>query len=132
MIFSTNNIEKISYIFFGIITTFINITIFFLCLKILNLNYMLSNLLAFIISVFFSFISNRIWVFKSVGSCINQFIKFFLMRVFSGVIDMILILIFLEYLNQDELFSKILVNLTIILINYIFSKYLIFNKGETI
>ncbi len=117
MIFSTNNIEKISYIFFGIITTFINITIFFLCLKILNLNYMLSNLLAFIISVFFSFISNRIWVFKSVGSCINQFIKFFLMRVFSGVIDMILILIFLEYLNQDELFSKILVNLTIILIN---------------
>ena len=56
-----NNKEIILYILFGVLTTFVNITTFLLFETLLN--YKVANIIAFIISIFFAYITNKLYVF---------------------------------------------------------------------
>ena len=134
----TNNVswynkyrEVISYLFFGGCTTLINIVSFFL-LRLINCPLFISNLFAWIISVFFAFITNKIFVFESKDKNKNKVIfeclSFFFFRVVSLVFDMGCMYLLINVLNVNELISKIISNIFVIIINYVFSKLIIFKK----
>ncbi len=134
----TNNVswynkyrEVISYLFFGGCTTLINIVSFFL-LRLINCPLFISNLFAWIISVFFAFITNKIFVFESKDKNKNKVIfeclSFFFFRVVSLVFDMGCMYLLINVLNVNELISKIISNIFVIVINYVFSKLIIFKK----
>ena len=134
----TNNVswynkyrEVISYLFFGGCTTLINIVSFYL-LRLINCPLFISNLFAWIISVFFAFITNKIFVFESKDKNKNKVIfeclSFFFFRVVSLVFDMGCMYLLINVLNVNELISKIISNIFVIIINYVFSKLIIFKK----
>lgn len=54
----------IFYIFFGIVTTIINISTYLLLLSV-NLNNHISVVISWFLSVFFAYVSNKLWVFDS-------------------------------------------------------------------
>ncbi len=57
--------EVISYLFWGIMTTAVNVLIFSGLHIFTNMNYMINNFIAWVISVLFAYITNKAYVFHS-------------------------------------------------------------------
>ena len=102
----------------------------------------LGNILDTIICVLFQYFTNRIWVFKSSNKgkiAIKEFFQFIIARSITAIIDQIFIVIGVDIVvvkfissSQQSIFSigiKILSNIIVVILNYIFSKYFIFNKN---
>ena len=124
------NKETFLYLIFGILTTIVNIVSFFLFNKLFN--YKLSNIIAFILAIVFAYITNKKYVFESKKEekteIIKEFIFFIGSRLFTFVLDMILMVLFIEALFMNVLISKIIANIFVIILNYILSKKLVFKK----
>ena len=121
--------EVLSYLFFGGCTTLINILAFWL-LREVNLELFLSNGIAWVISVIFAFITNKLFVFRSNGNVLKESISFFIVRIISLGIDMFSMYLLVNIINTNELLSKIITNIIVIVLNYIFSKLFVFNKKK--
>ena len=123
--------EIVLYIFFGVLTTLINI-ISYKIFTMARMNYIISNLISFIISVLFAYITNKIYVFKSpsfeIKKLIIESLNFFTFRITTFIIDMLLMILLVEYFKLDDFFSKIIVNIIVIILNFVFSKFYIFKK----
>lgn len=101
----------------------------------------LGNLLDTIICILFQYFTNRIWVFESRNKgkeAIKEFLQFILARSLTAIIDQSFVVIgvdfvvakFIAYSYQSffALGIKILSNIIVIILNYIFSKLFVFNK----
>ena len=65
----------ILYGIFGVLTTVINIGVYGLLYSVLGVSNVLSNVVAWIVSVLFAFITNKLWVFESKSFDFNLLIK---------------------------------------------------------
>jgi len=123
--------ESLLYLFFGGCTTVVNILVFMIARHI-GVNLYVSNILAWIIAVFFAYLTNKLYVFESRGKglwiTIKECVTFFLFRVLSLLIDMGIIYLMIDLMNLNELFSKVVSNIVVIIANYFFSKVFIFKK----
>lgn len=123
--------EVLLYLFFGGCTTLVNIVAFYL-LRVCNIEIYISNLIAWILSVLFAFITNKLFVFESNGNDskknIKELFSFLGFRILSLGFDMGTMYLLLQVLNVSEMISKIIANIIVIVSNYIFSKLFIFKK----
>ena len=55
-------------------------------------------------------------------------VKFYLARLTSLLIDMLLMYIFVSYLKYNDKIIKVIVQIIVVTMNYIFSKILIFKN----
>ncbi len=124
--------ELILYLVFGVLTTAINIVTYYICKKI-GINYQISNIIAWIFSVLFAFITNKIYVFESnktdSKTLIKEISSFFSFRLLSLAMDMGCMYILVEVVAIDDMIAKIISNIIVIVANYIFSKLFIFKKN---
>jgi putative flippase GtrA len=128
--------EVIMYLIFGVLTTIVNIASYLIFTKIFNLDYLISNVIAWVLSVLFAYITNKIYVFESKTVekklILFEIISFFSFRLISGLIDMICMYIFVSMIGFNDSIMKIITNVIVVLLNYIFSKLFIFNKKSKI
>lgn len=117
--------ELILYGIFGVLTVIVNI-ISFKLLLILNIPLLYANTIAFFIAVVFAYYTNTKFVFNDTFTKKN-FISFMSMRISTLFIDNIG-LYYLVSISVDELIAKSIINIIIILINYICSKFIIYKK----
>ena len=57
--------EIISYGFWGVITTLVNYAVFFVCLRLFDINYLISNIGSWVCAVTFAYVTNKVFVFNS-------------------------------------------------------------------
>lgn len=122
--------EAVSYLFFGGLTTVINIAVYYICAA-MGMPTAIANAIAWIISVLFAYITNRIWVFRSHSSgkaLMKEFGSFVACRVATGVLDEIIMIVGVDVLGIWGLGVKVFANILVIILNYIFSKLLIFRR----
>lgn len=119
--------EIINYLIFGVLTTLVNIVVYYVFSDCLNVQYMASNFLAWFLSVLFAYITNRKYVFESVSKSIfTEMFKFFGSRITTGVLDMFFMWLLISVLNFNNMISKIIVNVIVVVANYILSKLVVF------
>lgn len=119
--------ELFLYVVFGTFTFFVNVITYFLFENVMGINYLISNVLAWFFSVLFAYITNRIWVFESKSpDILKEMALFFGGRIFSGAVDTALMYLFIDVLVTGDLFAKIVVQVIVIVLNYIFSKLIVF------
>lgn len=119
--------ELVLYVVFGTFTFFVNIIVYFLFENVLGVNYLISNVIAWFFSVLFAYITNRIWVFESKSpDILKEMSLFFGGRIFSGVIDTALMYLFIDVMTIGDDISKIIVQVIVIILNYVFSKLIVF------
>lgn len=119
--------ELINYTIFGILTSVINILVYFLFTDVLSINYIISNIVAWFVSVLFAYVTNRIWVFESENeNILYEIVMFYGGRLFTGVLETILLILFIDFLCLSNTFSKIFVTIVVVILNYIFSKKIVF------
>lgn len=128
------NREIISYLIIGVLTTIVSlISYYLLTITILSpnnpLELTIANIISWIISVLFAYITNRKYVFQSKDkNILKEAAKFTLSRVTTLIIDILLMFIFVSILHFNDKIIKLLVQIIIIILNYIFSKLLVFKK----
>lgn len=124
--------EPIMYIIFGVLTTVVNIVVYYLMADIIEIHYLVSNVIAWIASVLFAFVTNKLWVFESKSwqgkKVLVEMGNFFLARAATGVMDMILMWCLVDVVVIDEMIAKVGVNVLVIILNYVASKLWIFRK----
>ena len=123
--------ELISYLFFGVCTTAVNYIVFFLLKH--SMDYRIANALAWLASVLFAYVTNKIWVFEShcrgFQAILKEFGTFVGSRVLSGLFDMGFLILAVEWMHMNEWLAKIIDGIVVVVLNYIFSKLLVFRKG---
>jgi putative flippase GtrA len=95
--------------------------------KFLNVDYIISNIIAWFLSVLFAYITNRIWVFESRSSdIIKEISLFFGGRLFSGIVDTGLLYVMVDILTIGDFISKITTQIIVVILNYVISKLVVF------
>ncbi|MDU1032945.1 GtrA family protein [Clostridium sp.] len=125
--------ETILYLIFGVLSTVVNIVTYVFFGRVVGLNYLVANLIAWIMAVFFAYITNKFWVFGSKEIKFNYVLKeissFVGCRLFSGGIEMLIMFIMISVLNINDFVVKIVTNVIVVILNYIFSKLVIFRNN---
>ena len=128
------NEELIKYLIIGVLTTVINYIIFAILVKIVKMDMHVSNIIAWIVSVIFAYFTNKLFVFKSKSFEIKvigrEVLSFGAARVFSLLLEEVILYIFVNLLNMNELVIKLIANVIVIVVNYILSKFIIFKKDS--
>lgn len=130
----TEKKQFLLYILFGIATTFVNILIYFILVAYFDIEYKTATSLAWLISVFFAFITNRLYVFNSSNGTVFkvtlEFISFVFFRLISYTFDLSIMILLVEYFVINDVVAKCFANVTVIVFNYFVSKYIIFKKKK--
>ena len=131
--------EPILYVFFGGLTTLINLLSYMVFVWI-GIDINISNALSWVCGVLFAFVTNKWFVFESKNTSFKivlyEAASFFSARIFTGVIAIVLFPILYHLgLNQsllgtDGFLAKIVTSIIEIILNWLFSKYIIFKKGK--
>lgn len=122
--------EIIDYIFFGGLTTLVNIVVFFIFDTLLSWPYLIANAIAIILSILFAYVTNKLFVFKTSSNNsqenIYEFIKFIGFRLLSGLADMLSMWVLVDLIFVNTNVAKLLTQFIVVVLNYVFSKFFIF------
>ncbi|MCY8496934.1 GtrA family protein [Bacillus atrophaeus] len=120
------------YIIMGIFTTAVNISSFYILVEVLDTDYKTATVIAWILSVLFAYITNKIYVFQQktsdMRSLMRELTAFFSVRLLSLGIDLGMMILLVSQFHTNETLAKILDNVVIVVVNYIASKWLVFKK----
>ena len=142
---SEQNIKQAAvYLFYSVLTTVVNWAAYSLFMTVLkkfgiageNTNIFIANTLSWVVAVAFSFIVNKIRVFKSESwefkTVFPELAKFFSTRFAVGLVEIILVPALAAIgLNRplfgtEGMISKIIVTPILIILNYLCGKFLVF------
>ena len=123
--------EIIRYGFFGVLTTIVNFIVFYYFNSVLETSYILANALAIFISIVFAYFTNRSFVFQQKQKMsLKEAVNFYLSRLSTLGIDMIMMYVLVTLLDFNDKIIKLIVQVVVIVLNYVFSKFFVFNKKE--
>lgn len=141
------NREVFMYLVFGVLTTVVSWASYALFIKILggisnsDVRISVANVLSWIAAVLFAFITNKLWVFDSKSWKPSVVIKelgmFVVARLATGCIEWFGVPLLVKIGVDQELFgtegmvAKIIASVLVVILNYFFSKLLIFKKKES-
>lgn len=128
--------EVILYVIFGGLTTLVNFVSFWVFNKILGEKfYLVSNVIAWFISVVFAYVTNKLWVFESKSWAFKILLKevpeFFAARLFSLGVEEGGLWLFVDIFGFDrysftvfnfevtgKLIAKVLLAVIVVILNY--------------
>lgn len=145
--------EVITYVIFGVLTTVVSWGSYTVFVNLLSMKVFVGNLLSWICAVAFAYITNKLWVFESKSwrpSVIGkEIVSFVAARGVTGVIEIVCVpllaktgfdTIFYNILEKadikmnilftDGIYSKIVLAVIVVIVNYFLSKFLIFKKKK--
>ena len=125
------------YLFFGGLTTFISIAVFAAFYEGMKLNESVANVISWVCAVLFAYVTNRKYVFMSTNPKIfKEFVSFTSSRVITLFADMLIMWLLppvlygwkVPYADWVATFISAVV---VTVLNYIFSKLMVFRKKKT-
>ncbi|MBR3133511.1 MAG: GtrA family protein [Clostridia bacterium] len=135
-----NHREGMRYLIFGALATVVNIIVYVVCAHVFFVNLddtlkvNLSNGTAIVLSILFAYLTNKLWVFETktenLKDLFREFSSFISCRVVTALLDLGLMQLTVNVFKWNDILMKILVNLIVILLNFVFSKLFIFKKKE--
>lgn len=138
--------EFILYTVFGVGTTVVNFAVYWAMLKVMGDGmYLIANVFAWLASVIYAFITNKMYVFKSTArdmpTVLKEAAQFGGARLISLVFEEVGLLVLLGAANLSEytlhlgsfsidgtMLIKLILAVFVVMSNYFFSKFIIFRK----
>ena len=125
--------QVFSFIFWGLVATVINVGCFALFRRI-GVPLTPAVILAWFIYVTFSYFANKKMVFQyktsGVGAIIKSMLLFYGSRAFSGLMDVVLMNLFVKVLGWDELVAKLINEVLVSTFNFFFCFLVVFRKKQ--
>ena len=124
--------DIVVYLFFGGLTTVVNYVVYLPCYNWLGLSSVLSNIIAWAVSVAFAFLTNKPWVFNShdwsAKTGLPELTKFVTCRLGSGALETGILAVTVDFLGWNGNWMKLLVSILVVILNYLSSKLVAFRK----
>lgn len=124
--------EGLLYLFFGGLAFFLSIFLYWFMYSVMHLNELVNNTIDWIICVAFQFFTNRTWVFDGKVDNTRDFVKqaasFTLGRLFTLVVEDMLLFIFITLLGFAQMPVKLAATFVVIVLNYVISKLFVFKE----
>ena len=128
--FYKKNKEVVLYLFFGGLAFVVSIATYVFFDVILSMNELIANVLSWIITVSFAYVTNKIWVFDAPIHTTQEFFKqivsFFGGRIATLIIEELILLVFVTVLAFPSVLVKIVTQVIAIVLNYVISKFFVF------
>lgn len=132
--------EGMRYLIFGALSTIVNIVVYtlFACIILRDfandsLRVNISEIIAFIVALIFAYITNKLYVFNSKTNGVKQLLKemasFTGCRIFTEIISIIMMNMAVWF-SINDVIMKIVSNIVVIVLNFVFSKVIIFKKKK--
>ena len=130
--------ELISYLFWGVLAFVLSMVLYWLFDTVCGWDSVFANTIDWVICVLFTFFTNRTFVFKSkaegAAAKWKEFIEFVLARLFTLILEDIIIFIGVNLLGYTDALGSTIVKfigqVVVIVTNYILSKLWIFKKAD--
>ncbi len=120
----------IAYLVLGVCTTVVNVVTYFLCYELANIPNVISTIIAWVAAVTFAFLTNKPLVFESKdwswGVVYPELLKFYGCRIATGIIEVVGMFVLVDLFLFNGTVMKLLINILVIILNYIFSKLIVF------
>ena len=130
LIYKLYNNNIIRYVFFGALTTLVNLITYLILRNFININ--IANFISIVLAICFAYFVNSKFVFKSTVKNIEErakeFFKFIAARISTMIIELLGVFIFADILAFNDMITKIAVQFVVLILNYILSKLIIFKK----
>lgn len=127
--------EIIVYLIVGVMTTVFSFGACFLAEFLgldpkIDLQNHIINTIGWLSGVLFAYPLNRKWVFHSTNpKIIKEFVGFAGSRVSTWILDIVIMWVTVNVMNMDYWIAKIFISAVLVtILNYVFSKVLIFRK----
>ena len=122
-----------SFILWGLVTTALNVG-FFLLFRHMGVPLTPAVILAWFLSVTFSYFANKKMVFQDSSTGLRAILKSMLLfygsRAFSGLMDVVLMNLFVKVLGWDELVAKLINEVLVSTFNFLFCFLVVFRKRK--
>lgn len=126
--------DLLLYLVFGVLTTAVNLICFELLRRMLPGGTTVPTAIAWAVSVLFAYVTNRTWVFRSqahgMAALGREMAAFFGSRLFSGLLDIAIMAVAVDYLGYHATITKLASNVVVIILNYVLSKFLVFRSSR--
>ena len=128
--------EIINYLIVGVLTTVVSLGIYYLLtFTILNpdnpFQLQVANVISWIGAVIFAYFTNRKFVFESKEkNILKEASKFAISRVGTLLMDMLIMFVTVNLMHIPHWIAKLIVQVVVTILNYIFGKFLVFNKKK--
>ena len=117
--------QPLLYLFFGVLTTALNLFVFWLCAKALPPLW--ANAAAWVAGVVFAYVTNRVWVFQSrSGRVWKEFLSFSAGRLATLGIEELMLWAGIDLLHLDAMPVKLAAQVLVVIGNYVVSKLFVF------
>lgn len=124
--------EQILYVVSGATTTLANIIVYAVATRLFLLPYMMANVLAWIVAITLAYLFNKLIVFasktKDWRDLLREMMSFVTARLTTLGIESFLLWLGISVLSFPDLPVKVLTNILVIVLNYVFAKLFIFKK----
>jgi len=127
--------QIINYLIVGGLTTVVSLGVYYLCVVTFldpsnPVQLQIANIISWVVAVTFAYFTNRKYVFESNSTdYLAEASKFYASRVSTLFIDMAIMFITVTLFGMNDKIAKVIVQVVVTITNYIFSKYLVFNKN---
>ena len=155
--------ELFWYFVFGVLTTLVNLITFALLDKLISAKWpvkvfkwdfdffdLFINVIAWVVAIVFAYVTNKLFVFRTKGNVLKEFISFVVARLFTffafelGLFSLSIMVmenamnmpkddVFLSFMNfevTNKYLVKLFIAVFVVVANYIFSKIFIFKKDK--
>lgn len=122
------------YIVVGICTMIVSLVSYFIMANTLQIYYQVANIISWVLAVAFAYVTNKKYVFKSpyinVKEMGKEVISFVSSRVASLMAEILSMFFFVQIFQIDDNIVKLMNQVLVTVLNYIFSKFWVFRKGK--
>lgn len=128
--------EVVNYLIVGVLTTLVSLLVYYgLTLTVLDptrpVQLQAANVLSWVAAVVFAYFTNRRFVFESRSTNIlKEAAAFFAARLATLLMDMALMFLLVTLLKMNDKPAKLLVQVVVIVANYVLSKFLVFARKK--
>ena len=127
--------ESITYLIFGGLTTLVNFGVMYFCEMMDMHSITVNNVIAWVVSVAFAFVTNKFFVFKSKSTSFKilarEIFDFAAARLLTGAIETAAMWLFVDEMGMNWVIIKAIMAVFVILSNYVISKLVIFRAGRS-
>lgn len=98
------------------------------------LDFNIANLISIVLSIYFAYFTNSRFVFESRANTFklrfNEFSKFVSARISTMLVEVGGVWLLVSVVRMNDLVSKILITVLVLVLNYLLSKFLVFENKK--
>ena len=120
--------QFLKFIIFGVLSTFVNYSVFFVLYKFFSLHYSLAYIIGFIAGIFLAYTFNKKWTFRIKENTKKYILKYFFVYIVSMILGLFCLKFLVNYLGVIAEISNVIIIGMTTCTNFLGVKFWVFRK----